>query len=114
MAGLTPCVAACTTVRIEAPSDGVRIERHFGVLAVTIGDSGRAHTGEVSGLGIHRTPLGFSAGYSRHAWVELPPDDCRVVIWIADAAQRTAVDELLAAHPEFCAPPPPTPRKERP
>ena len=107
-------LAACTTVRIGASPDEVRVERHFGVLAVTIADSGRAHVGEVSGLGINSTPLGFSAGYSRHTWAELPPDECRVVIWITDSAQRAAVEALLAARPDLCAVPfPSSPKEEK-
>lgn len=70
----------CTTVRIESAAHEVHIERHWGVLAVSLSEPEASHVAEVTGLGLVRSPWGWSAGYTHQTWAALGPQ-CRLVIW---------------------------------
>lgn len=107
LAALCAGLGACTTVQIGTSPEAISIERHFGILQVRVVDPGHAYVAEVSGVGLHDTPAGFTAGYARHTWVRGRADDCRVVLWIESAAALTAVESLLKQYPDLCAVPPP-------
>lgn len=110
------CLAlgACTTVQIGASPDAVTVERHFGVLQVTVTDPQRAYVASVSGLGLLDTPAGFTAGYAHHTWVRGETDDCRVVLWIERASELAAAEALLKQYPSLCIVPPPNHREGTP
>lgn len=111
---LSLALAACTTVQIGASPDAVTIERHFGVLRVTVADPQQAYVASVFGLGLQDTPAGFTAGYARHTWVRGETDDCRVVLWIDSAADLKAAEALLKQFPSLCIVPPPIHREGTP
>lgn len=111
LVALGAVLCGCTTVHVSAGPDAIRVERHFGVLQIRVVDPSHAYVAEVSGLGLVDTPVGFTAGYARHAWVRGHADDCRVVLWIESAADLKGVDNLLKQHPDLCAVPPPTHRE---
>jgi hypothetical protein len=71
----------CTTVRIESGPGSVKIERHFGTLYVSVADAGQARVAQVRSLGLTNTPLGFSAGYTNQMIVQMPPNDCHLVLF---------------------------------
>ena len=104
-------LGACTTVYIGASPDAVNIERRLGVLQVKVIDSHRAYVAEVAGVGLLDTPAGVTAGYARHTWVRGETDDCRVVLWIEDAAGLKTLENLLKQYPTLCAVPPPNHRE---
>lgn len=104
-------LGACTTVHIGASPDAVHIERRFGVLQVKVVDPHRAYVAEATGVGLIDTPAGFTAGYATHTWVRGETDDCRLVLWIDNAAALKPVQDLLKQHPDLCAAPPPNRRE---
>jgi hypothetical protein len=79
---LASLLGACTTVRIEAGPDDVRIERHFGLLGVRLASPHRSLVAEMSGFGVLSAPGSLSLGYASLRFASLGPD-CRVVLWLA-------------------------------
>lgn len=92
----------CTILRIESSSDRITVSREFGALYVSVADAGRAHTATLTSLGITNTPMGFSLGYSRQTWVQMPDDACRLVLWVDDPELLPQVKHLMAQIPQAC------------
>lgn len=104
---------ACTTVRIESTDRQVRVEHHWGVLAVTVEQPQTSLVAEITGIGLIQSPWGWSAGYTNQSWAALGPE-CRLVIWInspdqMDAAARLADPKAGICVPQFLTPKPEVP-----
>ncbi|WP_326543089.1 hypothetical protein [Pseudorhodoferax sp.] len=73
-------VTACMSVHITAGEGEVRMSRHFGVLSIELAEPKAAIAGEVLGVGVIGSPLGWSIGYTTQRWALLG-EGCRAVIW---------------------------------
>ncbi|WP_159693629.1 hypothetical protein [Cognatazoarcus halotolerans] len=104
-------LGACTTIRIQTADDTVRIERHWGVLAVEFIEPGASHVAEVSALGLLQSPFGWSAGYSHQSWAALGPE-CRLVLWVTAPEHIETARRLADSSPGVCAISPPTTHTE--
>ncbi|MCB1899584.1 MAG: hypothetical protein KDH16_09850 [Rhodocyclaceae bacterium] len=104
-------LGACTTIRIQTADDTVRIERHWGVLAVEFIEPGASHIAEVSALGLLQSPFGWSAGYSHQSWAALGPE-CRLVLWVSTPQDFEAARRLAESSPGTCAITPSTSQME--
>jgi len=104
-------LGACTTVSIQTADDKVRIERHWGVLAVEFVEPEASHVAEVSALGLLQSPFGWSAGYSHQSWAALGPE-CRLVLWVTAPEHIETARRLADSSPGVCAISPPTTHTE--
>ena len=97
-------LVGCTTVRIESTVDPavVRMERHWGVLAVDLPDAASSYVAEVRSFGFSRSPFGWTAGYARQNWAALD-DECRVVVWVLTREDLEAVRQLASNSAGLCA-----------
>lgn len=77
------------TVHIESAGVPVQVVRYVGLLKVEVAAADSAVVGDLSGVGIVGTPMGWSAGYTRQRWAALGPE-CRAVLWTTDATQADA------------------------
>jgi hypothetical protein len=57
---------------------------------------------QVRSLGLTNTPLGFSAGYTNQMIVQMPPNDCHLVLWVGSEAQLAEARRLVAYAPKAC------------
>lgn len=94
---------ACTTVRIESALDpaAVRVDRHWGVVAVHMPGAMPSYVAEVSSLGFSQTPFGWTAGYARQGWAALG-SECRLVVWVATPEHLEAARALADAQAGLC------------
>ncbi|MCB1905869.1 MAG: hypothetical protein KDH15_00740 [Rhodocyclaceae bacterium] len=97
-------LVGCTTLRIEAGGEQVKVERHWGTLVVRVSGDG-AHAAQLRSFGISDTPVGLTAGFASQSWLHFPVDDCRVVLWIENAAELAAAREWVEGHPQVCSMP---------
>jgi hypothetical protein len=98
---LVALVCGCTTIRVESADDHVRIVRHFGVLAVSVGEPTTSHVAEVTGVGLVRSPWGWSAGYTHQSWAAIGPE-CRLVIWASTSDQHETARRLADPRTGIC------------
>lgn len=91
----------CATLRIEPAGQDVRVERYWGVLAVDVGPSGGSHAAELTALGVARSPLGWSAGFTHQRWAALGPE-CRLVIWASTPEHLRVARELANSATGVC------------
>lgn len=96
-------LVGCTTIRIESTVDpaSVRMERHWGVLAVDLGGARSPYVADVSSFGLLRSPFGWTAGYARQNWAALD-DECRVVVWVFTRDDLEAVRQLASNNAGLC------------
>ncbi|MFU2487746.1 hypothetical protein [Thauera sp. WH-1] len=101
--GAVLALAACTTVRIESTLDpnAVRMERHWGVLAVELPDATSSYVAELRSFGLSRSPFGWTAGYARQSWAALD-DECRVVVWVLTREELDAARQLASDSAGLC------------
>ncbi|ATE62190.1 hypothetical protein CCZ27_21405 [Thauera sinica] len=101
-------LAGCTTVRIESALDpaAVRVERHWGVLAVDVPGAMQSYVADITSVGFSHGPFGWTAGYARHGWAALG-NECRLVVWVAAREHLEAVRALANANAGLCAVPAP-------
>jgi hypothetical protein len=78
-------LSGCMTVRIEARDTEVKVVRHVGLLIVDTLRSNKSVVGDIRGVGIVSTPLGWTAGYTRQRWAAIGPQ-CRAVLWVDGSA----------------------------
>lgn len=87
-------LGGCATVYLSSEdAQGIRVHREAGVVGIEVSDPSQRAVVEMEGLGVFRSPLGFSAGLSRHRYV-LPGDDCQVVVWVHDRADLAQWKDL--------------------
>lgn len=98
---LISLLCGCATVRVESMGQDVRVERQWGVLAVTVGESNASHVAEMTSLGFARGPFGWSAGYTHQSWAALGPE-CRLVIWVSAAEHLAAARQLANGERGVC------------
>lgn len=101
LAFIPATLCACVTVHIESAGVPVHVVRHVGLLKVEVATAQSAVVGDVSGVGIVGTPMGWSAGYTRQRWAAMGPE-CRAVLWTDAAQPDAAVRGMLSAAAGAC------------
>jgi hypothetical protein len=94
-------LCGCATIRVESAAQMVRVERYWGVLAVSVDEPSKSHVAEVTSLGLARSPFGWSVGYSHQSWAALQ-SDCRLVIWVSAPEHLSAARELADPKTGVC------------
>lgn len=95
-------LGACAVIRIEGDDGTVRVERQLGFVSVNFAPEQRAALADVTALGIIRTWDGLTVGYYAGQVVALPPDDCRIVVWVEDPAQVAQLRDMLKGRVDVC------------
>lgn len=95
-------LSGCATVRIEGEDGSVRVERQFGLLSVQLVPENASVFAQTKALGVMRTWDGVTMGYYNGSVVGLSGNDCRIVVWVEDAAQVQRLRELLRGNPDIC------------
>ncbi len=98
---LTLVLNGCASIRVDAGGQAVRVERHWGVLAVTIDHASKSQVADMTALGLVSSPMGWSAGYSRQRWAALGAD-CRVVIWVTNSEALSSARQFANSKPGIC------------
>jgi hypothetical protein len=95
-------LAGCAVVRIESEGGDVRVERHWGVLAVNLAPTERSLLAETTALGVVKAWDGVTLGYYDSSLVALTPDDCRLVVWVEGSEQVAELRRLLGDRMDLC------------
>jgi hypothetical protein len=66
-----------------------------------VGAESDAAIGNVRSFGASRTPLGFALGYSSQSFV-IDNENCRLVVWIENDVEATALMESLSGIDNVC------------
>lgn len=94
-------LGGCAQVSIESGPGQARLERHWGVLAISFPDNKASHVVQVRSLGLTQSPLGWSAGYTHQSWASLD-QDCRLVIWVSEDAHLATARQLANSNNKVC------------
>ncbi len=86
--------SGCTQVTIMKGGEVVNVERHWGILGVTVQQTAESSVIDVRGLGFVGSPLTNSIGYHRGTFASLE-QDCRLIIWIEKRGDIADITHLL-------------------
>lgn len=92
-------LGGCAVVNVHSSSNGdVEVTRGFGIVSVAVSPKAGAVIVESSGFGAMRSAEGSVLGYRSSTLAALPPEGCRLVIWIQTDEQLRELDSLVRAH----------------
>ncbi|WP_089725461.1 hypothetical protein [Candidatus Thiosymbion oneisti] len=103
-------LGGCTTIKITDRGGVVTIAREFGFASVQLHPETDALVAEISSLGYLATPIGQSFGYTKQ-FAAFLPENCKVILWVEDPEQVSAIKTLLGDIESVC-PIYPTKQKE--
>lgn len=92
----------CTQVTVHAGDGTVSTHAALGVMQIDLGPGRRPQVVETAGLGLLVHDGGFTVGYRTSSVAMLPPDDCRLVVWVGADASPAALESLLADSDRLC------------
>ncbi len=101
MALLAAASAACARLEIQGQDGSVEVERHFGVLAITLAPAAAAQVVSTTGFGVISTGRSVVIGY-HNVELALLGRDCRLILWVEKAEHLTAAYELLGERDDLC------------
>ena len=94
--------SGCASVHIEDPGGQVRVERHLGLLNVTVADGPRSVVAETTGIGLMRNWEGFTLGYHDSTVAVLGRDDCRLILWVQTREDLNEARRLIEETDNVC------------
>ena len=95
--------AGCARIVVMQGDGSVQIDQRFGVLSLDLQTHSQPRLVSMRGLGlIGVSGGGATLGYERLEMLVLPPDDCRVVIWVERDVDNSVVRQLAAEQQPIC------------
>lgn len=101
---LATASAACARLEIHGRDGSVKIEHHFGVLAISLAPAAAAQVVSTTGFGVISTGRGVVIGY-HDVEMALLGRDCRLILWIEKDEHLIAAYELLGERDDLCVVP---------
>lgn len=98
---LAVACAGCTVIEISDSKGATRIERTFGFATITIQPNPESVVAKVRSFGVADTPFGFTAGYAAQDFAAVG-EDCRVILWLKNTRQLSALKSLVADLNHVC------------
>lgn len=94
-------LVGCTEVTVQSGNGQVRVERHFGIVAIELNPGTDAQLLRSTGFGLIQHGQGVTLGY-QDTELAILGRDCRLVLWIENRQQLVDARELLGNRSDLC------------
>lgn len=95
-------LAGCTQIEIHQADGSVMVERDFGFANVSTVPGRLPQIVQSRGLGIRSGNGGVTIGWFDEETAILPPDDCRIVVWVREKLSADMVSALNSKENPVC------------
>jgi hypothetical protein len=98
--------AGCAVVTIHAASrDDVEVASRFGVVSVQLKPGAGPVLVESTSFGVDNSFDGFVVGYRSASLAAMPPESCRIVLWVRGVEDVKQLNSLLGGSTDICVAP---------
>ncbi len=92
----------CTRIIVHEGDGNVRVESGIGIVRLTTQPDRQPQIIESEGMGIFLRDDEMSIGYFRSDMVMLPPNDCRIVVWVDENTPPELLEMIPAQGESIC------------
>lgn len=94
--------AGCTRIVVREGDGEVRIEDGIGIVRLTTLPGRQPQIIQSDGLGLMLRDGAMTIGYFSADMALLPPDDCRIVVWLDETVPPELLNEILVPGEPIC------------
>jgi hypothetical protein len=96
-------LSGCAVVNVnEATNNEVSVTRHIGWISIEVQPKAGPVFVKAEGIGALKSIDGLTLGYHEATFVATSPGSCQITVWVANAEEVKAVEELRARYPDIC------------